>query len=126
MTIEVVGGPLSVCQVRTLDAELLMKPMTFTACTDEEISLVCPTECVPADTVRREDGWRAFRIQGALDFSLIGILARISALLAEAGVGIFAVSTYNTDYILTKEEQFSRALDALEAGGCRIVGRENP
>jgi hypothetical protein len=79
------------------------------------------TEDVPDDALRRDDGWKAFRIQGDLDFSLTGILSRISGLLAENGIGIFAVSTYNTDYILTKAENFLRALDVLAAAGYRIV-----
>ena len=70
-----------------------------------------------SNTTDKEDGWRGFRIVGKLDFSLIGILARISGILAEAGIGIFAVSTCNTDYIFTKEENFERALDALARQG---------
>ena len=72
---------------------------------------------VPAGTVSREDGLKAFRIQGELDFSLIGILARISDILARREIGIFVVSTYNTDYVLTKGADFGRALKALEEEG---------
>ena len=68
-----------------------------------------------------EDGWRAFRIQGELDFSLIGILAGISAVLAENKIGIFVVSTYNTDYVLTKADDFERALGLLESRGYGIA-----
>ena len=68
-------------------------------------------------TVSREDGFKAFRIQGELDFSLIGILARISDILARREIGIFVVSTYNTDYVLTKGADFGRALKALEEEG---------
>ena len=74
----------------------------------------------PANTIEREDGWRAFRIEGVLDFSLIGILSKISTLLADAGIGIFAVSTFNTDYILTKAENFERALQILKERGYSI------
>ena len=88
--------------------------------TDGELSLVCPTEEVPENTLAREDGWRGFRIEGVLDFSLIGILAKISGILAEEKIGIFAVSTYNTDYIFTKEAAFSRAMDALKAAGYEV------
>ena len=70
---------------------------------------------------RTEDGWRAFRIQGVLDFSLIGILADISRILAENKIGIFAISTFNTDYILTKEENYQKALDVLSRAGYTIV-----
>ena len=94
----------------------------FTGSTNEEFSLVCPTEMVPANTTERDDGWRAFRIVGVLDFSLIGILAGISSVLAENKIGLFAVSTFNTDYILTKEEHFERALDVLRNAGYIIKG----
>ena len=72
------------------------------------------------NTIERDDGWKAFRIQGVLDFSLIGILSRISAILAENKIGIFAVSTYNTDYILVKKENYQRALKALETEGYMV------
>lgn len=93
----------------------------FVGKTDEEISYVCLTEHVPAHVMERDDGWKAFRIEGVLDFSLIGILAKISAVLAEQGIGIFAISTYNTDYILTKKENFERAFHALEQAGYKII-----
>lgn len=62
-----------------------------------------------------------FRIQGVLDFSLIGILSRLSSILAEHKIGIFAVSTYNTDYIFMKEENFSKALEVLVSEGYTVV-----
>ena len=93
------------------------RPFVFTGSTDEEKSLVCPTPLVPAETLERSDGWRAFRIEGVLDFSLVGILARISDILARNNIGIFAVSTFNTDYILTKENDFERALQLLSISG---------
>lgn len=96
-------------------------PFTFTGCTDEENSLVCPTENAPANAIKRDDDWRALRIEGVLDFSLIGVLAKLSFLLAEAGIGIFVISTFNTDYLFTKTENFDRALDALEDAGYRVL-----
>ena len=92
----------------------------FIAKTDEELSLVCPTEKVPANAAARDGGWRAIRIEGVLDFSLVGILAGLSRVLAEANIGIFAVSTYNTDYVLTKAACFERALSALSAAGYEV------
>ena len=93
----------------------------FIGKTDEELSLVCKTEDTPADTIERDDGWKGFRIQGVLDFSLIGILSKLSGILAEHKIGIFAVSTFNTDYILVKEENFDRALDVLTAEGYTVI-----
>lgn len=69
----------------------------------------------------RDDGWKAFRIQGILDFSLIGILSKLSGILAEHKIGIFAVSTYNTDYILVKEANYEKALNVLAAEGYTVV-----
>ena len=82
---------------------------------------MCPTDKAPANTTDREDGWKMFRIQGVLDFSLIGILADISRILAENKIGIFVISTFNTDYILTKEENYQKALDALSRAGYKII-----
>ena len=98
----------------------LSTEFTFASATDAERSLVCPVDAVPENTVARDDGWRAFRVCGTLDFSLIGILAGISRVLADAGIGIFAVSTYDTDYVLVKSGDFGRALDALCDAGYRI------
>ena len=98
----------------------LVRPFCFIGTTDEENSLVCPEGIVPENTVERDDGWRGFRIVGQLDFSMIGILARISKILAANEIGIFAISTYNTDYVLTKEENFGKALDALRGAGYEI------
>lgn len=112
---------MTVCKVADISDIDMAAEFYFIGRTDEELSLVCRTEDTPSKTIEREDGWRGFRIQGVLDFSLIGILSKISGVLAENSIGIFAVSTYNTDYILVKEENFGRALDALAAEGYSII-----
>ena len=94
---------LTVCKVADIADIDISTEFYFIGRTDEEISLVCKTENAPAHTVERDDGWRGFRIEGVLDFLLIGILSKLSAVLADNGIGIFAVSTYNTDYILVKK-----------------------
>ena len=112
---------LTVCKVEHITEEVLSADFYFIGKTDEELSLVCRTECVPEKTIEREDGWRGFRIQGVLDFSLVGILAPIANILAENKIGIFAVSTFNTDYVLVKKENFERALMLLSAEGYTVV-----
>lgn len=112
---------LSVCKVREISPEILADEFFFIGKTDVELSLVCMTERAPLETEEREDGWKAFRIQGVLDFSLIGILAPIAAILADHQIGIFAVSTYNTDYILVKKENFDKALDVLAHAGYSVI-----
>lgn len=113
MKLTVIDQEFSVCKVTDYSEVNLEDPWIFIGSTDQEKSLVCPTSRVPMNTIKCEDGWRAFRIEGILDFSLIGILARISSILAENKIGIFAISTFNTDYILTKSENFSRAIEVL-------------
>ena len=121
MTIKRINGEFSVCKLRDYSEVDLNAKYCFVGKTDEEHSLVCLTTDVPEHVLEREDGWRAFRIEGVLDFSLIGILARISGLLAEQSIGIFVVSTYQTDYILTKKEQFEKALEVLSRAGYALM-----
>ncbi len=120
MILQTLPQNLTVCKLKDVSDIDLTKEFFFTAKTDEEISLVCETEHVPGNTTHREDGWKAFRIQGTLDFSLIGILSKISGVLAENQIGIFAVSTYNTDYVLVKEENFEKAMRVLGDAGYEI------
>lgn len=122
MKLKQIEGNFSICQLSDLPEFGKEQEFFFCGKTDEEISLVCRTEEAPENTLSREDGWRAFRIQGVLDFSLIGVLAKISSLLAEGGIGIFVVSTYNTDYVLTMQKDYERALDILTQAGYSIEG----
>lgn len=110
----------SVCKVEDYSGVEVGQKYCFTGCTDEENSLVCPLKNVPDNTTERDDGWRCFRIKGVLDFSLIGILARISKIMASNGIGIFAISTFNTDYILVKEKNYKNALSYLKSSGYKI------
>lgn len=111
----------SVCKVTDYSGVDMSQEFCFTGRTDEELSLVCVTESVPENTIEREDGWKGFRIQEVLDFSLIGILAKISGILAENKIGIFVISTYNTDYVLVKEENFETAMEVLAQEGYKVV-----
>ena len=111
----------SVCKVVNYSKVNSESQFCFIGKTDEENSLVCLTEDVPDNVAECDDGWKAFRIQGILDFSLIGILSKISSLLADNNIGIFAISTYNTDYILTKRENFEKAIHVLKSAGYTVV-----
>jgi len=121
MEIKIIDESFSVCKVEDYSLTNLTDEFSFVGKTDEESSLVCLTRCVPSNTTHRDDGWKAMRMQGVLDFSLIGILSKISTVLAEQKIGIFAISTYNTDYILVRESNYEAALKALETAGYRIV-----
>lgn len=121
MVLQKLKHDMTVCKVASVADLDMNREFFFIGKTDEEVSLVCLTEDTPADTTERDDGWRGFRIQGVLDFSLIGILSKISSILADNKIGIFAVSTYNTDYILVKEENFDKALEVLAEAGYEII-----
>lgn len=121
MEIKRIEQDFSICKIKDVAVVNWEDEFCFVGKTDEELSLVCSTEYVPGETIVREDGWKAFRIVGILDFSLIGILSEITTLLAKQKIGVFAVSTYNTDYVLIKAEHYSKALNVMEQAGYRIV-----
>lgn len=86
-----------------------------------ECSIVTETEHLPEHTLARNDGWRCFEVAGPLDFALTGILAGLSAALAAANVSIFAVSSFDTDFILVKEESLEIATAALRRAGYEVI-----
>lgn len=120
MKLKTLNQNFSVCKVTDYSLVNLDAEYTFLGKTDEEHSLVCPTSQVPSNTTERDDGWNGFRIQGVLDFSLVGILAKIAGILAEHGISIFAVSTYNTDYVFLKKENYQKALEILSDAGYEV------
>lgn len=120
MELKVIDKELTICKLADEKSIDLSEDFYFIGKTNEELSLVCESDKVPANVTDREDGWRGFRIEGLLDFSLVGILAPIAQTLAESKVGIFAVSTFNTDYILVRKENFDRAVKALRAKGYAV------
>jgi len=87
--------------------------------TSTELSIVCREDAVP-DGTPRESGWRIFQVEGPLDFALTGVLASIAGPLAEAGVSLFAVSTFDTDYVMVPERDVEQAVLALRAAGHRV------
>ena len=90
--------------------------------TMDELSLVCPTHQAPSvGILEREDHWIAFRVAGTMEFNLTGIVARISQVLADAGIGIFVVSTFDTDYILTAGQTVGQAIDSWQQSGINII-----
>jgi uncharacterized protein len=123
LTLEVLSDILGVCK---LDMKQPIAPWAYQGCffsitkTMEELSIICSEKNIP-ESVLCERGWKAFKVQGTLDFGLIGILAKLTTAFAEAGLGIFAISTYNTDYILVKAKDFDCAVNALRNDGHKII-----
>ena len=123
LTLSIVPGVFAVCR---LDPS---SPLPSWATTDgfnaivrtaEELSIVCAEQAVPAG-VTCQRGWRGLKVAGPLDLALTGVLASLAGPLAEAGVSIFAISTYDTDYLFVREEQLGTAIDALRRAGFAIA-----
>ena len=99
---------------------VLQNPFFAITRTEDELSLVL-AESVEIESDKPDTGWACFKVEGPLEFNLVGILAGISTALAEAEISIFALSTFNTDYILVKQEQVQAARDALASAGYHIL-----
>jgi uncharacterized protein len=122
LTLSILPEELSVCRLAP-DASLpdLERMTGFWSLTrtSDELSLVVLSSMAPQQA-QISPGWRGLKVEGPLDFSLIGILAGLSAALAQAGISIFALSTYDTDYLLVRGADLDKAVAALRAGGCTI------
>jgi hypothetical protein len=128
LVLAVLGERLSVCQLDA-DAEApdwagLGSFVSITR-TPEELSIVCPTEVVPAG-VSQSRGWRVLQVEGPFDFSETGVLASIAGPLAEAGISMLAICTYDTDYVLVKAADLSDAIAALRRAGHDVRGERAP
>lgn len=117
MKLKITDGIFSVCKVFDYSLVNTEGEYVFTGATPEEKSLVCRAEDVPQNAYEQESGFKCFFIEGVLDFSLTGILAGITAVLADNKIAVFAASTFNTDYIFVKEADFNRAVNSLKAAG---------
>jgi uncharacterized protein len=104
---------------RPIPTTVLGSPVFFIGRTSDELSIVCRSD-IPVLHARTEANWACFKMEGPLDFGLTGIVARLSATLAEAKIPIFAISTFDTDYILVKQEDLFHAESALKEAGYLI------
>ena len=118
----VLGERLSICRLEAgekVPAWATLGPFFSVTRTRDELSVVCQEDAVP-EGIFRERGWRALRLEGPFDLSMVGVLASVASPLAEAGASIFAVSTFDTDYVLVREEQLDLAVGTLRARGHRV------
>lgn len=113
MKLKVLDKDFCICKVNDLSKVNFEDEYLFISKTDEEISIVCDIVNKPCNATHINDGWKAFRIDEVLDFSLVGILAKISNILAENNISLFAISTFNTDYILIKDKNLKKAVDLV-------------
>ena len=123
LTMKLLKGKYGVCRLDKTDLipEWAQKSDFFSITrTLDELSVVCAEENIP-NYIKCEKDWRILKIEGPLDFSLIGILASISTILAKKRISIFAISTYDTDYILVKNKDINSAIMALVNEGYEIM-----
>lgn len=124
LTLSVLEGSFGVCRLdrdAAVPARILALDFFCVTRTREELSIVASEEALsreelPSET-RVEDGWACLKVEGPLEFSMVGVLAELSGTLAEAGISIFAVSTYDTDYLLVKNEDLASTVQALSGAG---------
>ena len=119
--IQKIDQDFTVCKIDDIAQVDFARDFTFLLKTPDETSLVCESANVPADAIQSEAGWKALKIAGVLEFGLIGIIAKIANILAEAEISIFVVSTYDTDYILLKSENYDRGIQKLVNNGYEIA-----
>jgi uncharacterized protein len=122
ISLQLLPDELAVCRLEPgapLPAWAMNGPLWSVTRTQSELSLVCDQANVPGQILAERD-WRVFMVNGPLDFSLTGILFQLSAALAQAGVSLFALSTYDTDYILVKSERVQQALAAFTSAGFSV------
>lgn len=117
ITLQVLKDKLAVCQLEPNTAmpnwvRFVSDEFISITQTPEELSIVCNQNLVPSD-IKAEKNWRLIRIKGQMDFSLVGILKQVIAPLSENEISIYSISTYDTDYILIKDENFERAVQIL-------------
>lgn len=122
LRIRLLQGTYAVCQIK--DTENILncfdeKDFFSITKTEDEISVVMLQDKISND-VKAEKDWRILKVEDTLDFSLIGILAKISGILAKNSISIFVISTFNTDYILVKEEKIEKAMTVLSEEGYEI------
>ena len=120
LVLEALPQRYAVCKVAAPPASEPTQGLFVYARTDLERSLVCEESCIPTDALACEQNFRAYRVRGSLDFSLVGILARLTAALAEGGISVFAVSTYDTDYLLIRQTDAPAAEAAWRAAGIAV------
>ena len=124
LTLTLQPGTLAVCRLASeepVPGWATQGPLSSITRTPEELSVVCAYADVP-EGVKREGPWACFKVEGPLDFALTGILASLTAPLAKDGISVFALSTYDTDYLLVREDKRDAAAVSLLAAGFELRG----
>lgn len=123
LNLQLLPGSMAVCRLeldRQVPEELMQAPFYSITRTADELSVVCPERLVPGDA-KAEKGWRVLKVEGPLDLAMTGVLANLTKSLAQANVSVFALSTYDTDYLLIRAADVTAAVSALRTEGHGVV-----
>jgi hypothetical protein len=123
LLLTVLDAPLAVCRLAPhapLPEWASRGEFVSVTRTADELSLICPEASVPPDALH-SGGWRALKVQGPLEFLLTGVFAALAAPLAAAGIPIFAIATYDTDYVLVQHDRLAEAIAVLTQAGHRFA-----
>lgn len=121
ISVKIIPEIMSIATLFDVNDADLSQPNTFISVAKENITLICPLDNVPEHTILRDDNWKGFLIEDTVFTDNSGILATVAEILDQAGIPIVVTTDVNTDYIFLKEKHFTKALYALEQGGCTIV-----
>jgi len=128
LTLTLVPDLFAICRLdagAAVPAWATIAPFFSITRTAEELSIVYPQNLIP-EGVRCDRGWRCLRVAGTLDFSMIGVVASLTMPLAKAGVSVFIISTFDTDYLLVKDSNLATAMAALQAAGHAVPANTTP
>jgi uncharacterized protein len=119
LTLALLSDSFAVCKLRAgekVPSWSLIGSFSSLTRTPDEVSIVCSQELVP-EGIQAVRGWRSLKVEGKLDFTLVGILSSLTSSLAHVGIVVFVISTYDTDYVFVKESELDRAVAALRNAG---------
>lgn len=128
LSLVVLDDTFAVCKLApeaAIPAKVMTGGFSCVTRTSDELSLVCSESVVPED-VMSERGWRGLRVDGSMAFTEIGVLASLVAQLAEAGISVFAISTFDTDYLFVKSQDWDESLALLQETGHKIINAPAP
>ncbi len=121
MKLKKLNRHLSILKMASVDDVDFSRDFYFLGKTSRDITLVCNTSEAPANYLEKDDGWKAFVIDEVMGLTEVGIMSEISGVLAKNSIGMFAASSYTSDYILVKEQNFEKAMFALAQDGYTVV-----
>lgn len=121
MKIEVLEEDFVVCKIESFDEVSMHDKYSFLTKEDQNISLICTDRYCPSKTLGIQKNYRAIKIEGNLEFNSVGVIAKLSSLLALNDISILSVSTFTTEYIFVKNAKLSKAVDVLKANGYELI-----